>query len=222
MDKYDRQRKDIKLKRIEHYLVRAGLPTQFYVLQAQLGEGLINFYDQKRVNAAKRMTAKYENVPLRKDFESSDYYTNRLKYYKPQSIFIYGPSGKGKTIFASWILHQIITRHPKFHTSCMFLNIPQWLESLRPGRDVETENVLERACTADVLVLDDLGSEVLTQWVFEKLYLVYNTRRDSQLPTITTSNYSLGELEQVFQEKNNLGASRLITRLAQATLWLIN
>jgi len=201
--------------------LRAGLPTQFDMLQAQLGDRITDFYNQKRVSAARRLINNYSNIPLRENFDSHAQYLDRLKDYSPQSLFIHGPSGKGKTVFASWIIHNIICEHPRFHTSAMFLNIPHWLELMRPGRGVEGEDVLERASAADILVLDDLGSEVLTQWVFEKLYLVYNTRRDGQLPTITTSNLSLGELEKVFQEKNDLGAARLITRLAQAESWLI-
>ena len=43
--------------------------------------------------------------------------------------------------------------------------------------------------TAELLVLDDLGAERLTDWVEETMNLIVNTRYNDRLPTIFTSNH---------------------------------
>ena len=42
---------------------------------------------------------------------------------------------------------------------------------------------------AELLVLDDLGAERLTDWVEETMNLIVNTRYNTRRPTIFTSNY---------------------------------
>ena len=45
---------------------------------------------------------------------------------------------------------------------------------------------------AEVLVLDELGAQKPTAWVREILYLVINARYTRRLPTIFTTNFTLG------------------------------
>ena len=47
-----------------------------------------------------------------------------------------------------------------------------------------------------MLALDDLGSEQVTDWVREQLFLVINSRYEQMLPTIITTNDSLESLEE--------------------------
>lgn len=59
-----------------------------------------------------------------------------------------------------------------------------------------------------LLFLDDLGAEKMSEWVAEQFYLILNFRYEEKLPTIITSNYSLGELSE------RLG-DRIASRIAE-------
>jgi DNA replication protein DnaC len=47
-----------------------------------------------------------------------------------------------------------------------------------------------------VLILDDIGAERLTDFVAETFYLIVNGRYNKMLPTIFTSNFTIGELSE--------------------------
>jgi len=106
-----------------------------------------------------------------------------------RGLLFYGPHGVGKTHLAIGILKEAI-RH-KGARGFFF----ETRDLLRMVRDTynqtveETEmEVLEPVLEADLLVLDDLGSEKTSEWVQETLGLVVNTRYNKNLPTIFTSN----------------------------------
>jgi len=50
-------------------------------------------------------------------------------------------------------------------------------------------DVIRPVMEAELLVLDDLGAERLTDWVEETMSLIVNTRYNERRPTIFTSNY---------------------------------
>src|SRR5690606_17410910 len=49
--------------------------------------------------------------------------------------------------------------------------------------------------SAQLLVLDDLGTESATPWAREKLYQLFNYRYNTRLPTIITTSHGLEELD---------------------------
>ena len=50
-------------------------------------------------------------------------------------------------------------------------------------------DVLRPVMEAELLVLDDLGAEKLSEWVEETMNLIVNTRYNERRPTIFTTNY---------------------------------
>lgn len=50
---------------------------------------------------------------------------------------------------------------------------------------------------AEMLVIDDIGVEKVTEWLSEQLFLVINYRYENSLPIIVTSNQSLEDLGQL-------------------------
>lgn len=114
-----------------------------------------------------------------------------------ESLVIFGRFGRGKTCAATAAMRTIVERE---QCSAMFITTPKLLDRIREtysgkAEDSEAE-VLLAIETVQLLVLDDLGAERVTDWVREKLFTVLNARHDAQLPTIYTSNLGPSELAE--------------------------
>jgi DNA replication protein DnaC len=60
--------------------------------------------------------------------------------------------------------------------------------SLLTPNHPDADTVRERLISVDFLVLDDLGAHRATDFAMEQVFSVVNTRDDSELPTLFTSN----------------------------------
>lgn len=71
-----------------------------------------------------------------------------------------------------------------------FYVVPTMLTQLKSSMgDGALFSALFTAITsAEVLVLDDAGTEVLTDWVGETLFSIFNARLNSNLATVVTAN----------------------------------
>jgi DNA replication protein DnaC len=104
-----------------------------------------------------------------------------------------GPSGCGKTHLAAAIAnHRLQEGRQAF-----FVFVPDLLDHLRsafgPESGIAFDDFFERVRNAQLLVLDDLGSQNTTPWAEEKLFQILNHRFNSGLPTVVTTR----ELEQL-------------------------
>ena len=78
------------------------------------------------------------------------------------------------------------------------------LEALHFGTDPggEEETLFQIACNADLLILDDLGTEFNSSFFLTNLYSLLNNRLGAKLPTIVTTNITDGALlEKLYTEK---------------------
>lgn len=76
---------------------------------------------------------------------------------------------------------------------------------------------LERAKSAPLLVLDDLGTAKPSEFVAERLYLLINHRLEAMAPVIVTTNYTLEELAGRPERgiPSRLGHERTASRLVE-------
>jgi len=117
-----------------------------------------------------------------------------------QGLLFHGPTGVGKTHLAIGVLKEVVRRKG---ARAYFFETGELLKLVRDtyNRSVEeTElDVLRPVFEADLLVLDDLGTEKTSEWVQETLGLVVNTRYNARRATIFTSNLSDRADEPVLQ-----------------------
>lgn len=124
-----------------------------------------------------------------------------------RGLYIHGAVGTGKTHIAyaiqDWFNHQEIW--------CRFENTTELIFDIKA--DIGKE-YLARSNKAEslsdfkgVLLLDDIGAERITEYVAEVFYLIINKRYNDMLPTIFTSNLSLGQLAEKVGDRT---ASRII------------
>jgi len=148
-----------------------------------------------------------------------------------RSIYLWGNSGSGKSVMAAklmistmvklaWLpidqeeIREALTSEalPYFAQQFRFEPVPHLLQSLRMSfrnENPETSEKVEMLKKIKYLVLDDIGVECGTAWVYETLYQLVDSRYARILPTIFTSNFSLSELGK------KLGDERLISRIRE-------
>jgi DNA replication protein DnaC len=140
-----------------------------------------------------------------------------------RGLLLYGPTGVGKTHLAIGILKEVIR---KKGARGYFFEQGELLKLVRDtyNRSVEqTEmDVLRPVLEADLLLLDDLGTERTSEWVQETLGLVVNTRYNAKRPTIFTSNLTDEDRPEIPLEKQfifQLGV-RTRSRLKEMCDWV--
>lgn len=116
---------------------------------------------------------------------------------KGMGLYLYSRArGSGKTRMAASIANDLLENH---NTVVKFASSTQILAEIRRTFDHDqeyTESMLLDALTmTDVLVIDDFGTEKVTDWVRDRFYHIINSRYVSRKVTIFTSNESLGTLK---------------------------
>ena len=107
-----------------------------------------------------------------------------------KGLCLIGPPGIGKTHLAVAILRRVIVTS---RARGLFYDTRDLLRVIRstynPLVRTAEMDILRPVMEADLLVLDDLGSEKTSEWVEETMNLIVNTRYNERRHTIFTSNY---------------------------------
>ena len=120
-----------------------------------------------------------------------------------ESLMLFGNAGLGKTHAALAIAGIVLEKG----YDVIYVSSPDFfskLEALHFGADPggEEETLLQTAAGADLLILDDLGTEFNSNFFLSTLYSLLNNRLGAHLPTIVTTNITDGALlEKLYTEK---------------------
>ena len=103
-------------------------------------------------------------------------------------LVLFGNCGCGKTHLAAAIANALLRND----CQVLFAVVPDLLDHLRstfgPSSEVEYDQRFEDIRDAQVLILDDLGTENASGWAREKLFQIINHRYNYAMPTVITSN----------------------------------
>ena len=130
-----------------------------------------------------------------------------------RGLLFMGPAGVGKTHLAVAIIRGLIGKGFAGIFSEFGALLKEIQDSYNPISKSSEFKVLAPIYQTDVLVLDELGATVPTDWVRDTMYQIINKRYNDSKLTIFTTNYfdeQRSEKEQVLEDRIS---SRLRSRL---------
>lgn len=157
-----------------------------------------NYFDSKKVDADMGKTPlqnikEVYNVCMQfiKDFDSD--YSN---------LYIYGNTGVGKTYISNCIAKELMdTSHSVIYLSA--INLFNILADKDFNRTQSNENsyLAHHLTDCDLLIIDDLGTELSNSFTVSALFQCLNERIISRKPVIISTNLSLHELQKHYSER---------------------
>lgn len=128
------------------------------------------------------------------------------------NLLLCGGVGLGKTFLCSAIANHCL----KANKTVIYITFPDLVDLIRrrkfeePDSESSHENWLNGV---DLVILDDLGAEKVTEFVLQELFVLINHRVNRRLPFVISTNLSLKDLEGVYTSRvysRIVGTSRIL------------
>ena len=114
---------------------------------------------------------------------------------RPGNLLLFGAPGLGKTFLSAAIAREVSGKgfSVVYDTAG---RVFQRFEARKFTREEDAEGDVDRVLSCDLLILDDLGTEMTTAFVQSALYEIVNTRLMEKRATIISTNLSPDQLAQ--------------------------
>ena len=176
-------------------LVEAGIETSGMseLIRKQSFENFkLEYYNQNAENL-KRMTSIRDILKK---------YAEEFDPEKSMSIAMFGGTGLGKTHLSSAVAKVIIEKgNDVYYTSAnnMFADFEKQRFGSASAFDISGDT--SQYFTCDLLIIDDLGVEIINQFTVSCLYNVLNTRLNHRKPTILSTNFTRDEFRKKYWDR---------------------
>lgn len=134
--------------------------------------------------------------------------------FKKNLIYLAGPTGVGKTYLLRCMANELIARSKIVKIVTAYALNADFKAFSKSFND----EILKKYTDCEVLFIDDLGTEPFYKNVTQEcFYLVLNERKTRGLPTVITSNLTLSDIRDRYDERIY---SRIVDRETSITLLL--
>ena len=133
-----------------------------------------------------------------------DYLVNYADTFNPktsQSILMMGGTGLGKTHLSSSLARRVIEKgNDVFYTGAIDLFSQFEIDRFKSYSN-EPNELIERYFECDLLIIDDLGTEMINQFSVSTLYNLLNDRLSRKKPTIISTNLSKDDIQKKYTDR---------------------
>lgn len=119
---------------------------------------------------------------------------------EPDSLLLLGDTGLGKTYLASAIGNHAVGAK----RTVVYFTFSEFMDLVRLRKfeeESEYREGLQRLLDADLVILDDLGAEKVTDFVGQELFNLINHRINRQLPMVVSTNLTPPEIEESYGQR---------------------
>ena len=116
------------------------------------------------------------------------------------NLFLYGDTGVGKTFLSNCIAKELIDRS----FSVIYFSSFEFFDTLAKSkfeRDADADEMNEHIFNCDLLIIDDLGTELANSFTVSQLFLCLNERLLRGKSTIISTNLTLDSLVDIYSER---------------------
>jgi DNA replication protein DnaC len=118
-----------------------------------------------------------------------------------ENLFLWGSPGGGKTHLACAYARFMAWHGIGFY----FISVPDLLLEIRSCFSSESKqnesDLIGEYLTPSILILDDMGTEKITEWSLQTLYLIIDGRYADNKQTVFTSNLTLSEIAKTYGDR---------------------
>lgn len=144
----------------------------------------------------------YENAKRQLD-QATNFVNNFDKEH--DNLLIYGQTGLGKTFLSNCVAKSLLDKgHSVLYLSSNELFeevLSNYIMSNNEKNRKTLEPIYEYIYNSDLLIIDDLGSEVLSSFVKSQLFEIVNKRIITSKSTLITTNLGLEALQDRYTER---------------------
>lgn len=119
---------------------------------------------------------------------------------KPKNLLFYGDTGVGKTFLSNCVAKELLDRG----YSVIYFTAFQLFDILSKGifeKDTDALAAHESIFDCDLLIIDDLGTELSNSFTTSQLFLCVNERILRQKSTIISTNLNLAQIRDIYSER---------------------
>lgn len=146
---------------------------------------------------------------------AKDYANKCVTKIQSNGLIITGKSGIGKTHLAASIANKLIENEQIVLMGRLTTLLDAIKETFGDSTKSESE-LIELYSNVDMMIIDDLGTEKISNWALEKIYTIIENRNENGLPIIITTRFDkCGLIERFSQSQDEQLADAVISKLYQ-------
>lgn len=155
-----------------------------------------SYYSENHVDPT---TGRSSMEAIRKAFDTAHEFVDTFST-EFRNLFLYGDTGIGKTFLSNCIAKELIDKS----FSVIYFSAYELFDTLaksRFGNDESADEMNEHIFDCDLLIIDDLGTELANSFTVSQLFLCINERLLRRKSTIISTNLSLDALVHTYSER---------------------
>ncbi|MDY3372210.1 MAG: ATP-binding protein [Terrisporobacter othiniensis] len=118
------------------------------------------------------------------------------------NLLFYGQTGLGKTFMSSYIAREILDKGYTviYQTAFKMFDIIKDYQFRTDESSIKKEDY-DNLFDCDLLIIDDLGTELTNSFTVSELFIILNTRLINNKKTIISTNYDIYQIAEVYTQR---------------------